>query len=201
MPHKHSTRKEASNLDYLLMSFSFKIRDFLRPRGQILKEVGIKTCCKVLDYGCGPGGYVLPVVKIIGNLGRLFALDVNPLAIDSVQKLVTSKKLANVKTILSDCDSGLPPASIDVVLLYDILHDLDDHDKVLVELHRVLQPEGVLSVSDHHLEVDDIVSRVTKSGLFKLKSKGEKTFSFLKIKNKQEKKETHAQARRSKSRP
>lgn len=175
-------QKVQSSLDYQVMSFAFRVRDIFRPRGRILEEVGIKTCSKVLDYGCGPGGYVLPVIKLIGDIGMLYALDINPLAIESVQKLVSQNKAANVKPILSDCATGLSPDSIDVVLLYDILHDLDNRDKVLAELHRVLKAEGVLSVSDHHLTQDEIIIGVTKGGLFKLKSKGKRTLSFLKDK-------------------
>jgi ubiquinone/menaquinone biosynthesis C-methylase UbiE len=175
-------QRTRSSLDYQLMSFGFKMRDAFRPRGRILEEVGIKTCDHVLDYGCGPGGYMLPVIKLIGDIGMLYALDINPLAIETVQRLASNKRITNVKTILSDCDTGLPPASIDVVLLYDILHHLDNRDKVLKELHRVLKAEGNLSVSDHHLEQDEIISRITKGGLFKLKSKGKRTLSFSKDK-------------------
>jgi ubiquinone/menaquinone biosynthesis C-methylase UbiE len=172
--------KQHSNLDYQLMSLGFRFRDIFQPRSRILEEVRIQTCAQVLDYGCGTGSYVLPVIKLIGNLGQLYALDVNPLAVETVQKLAAKKKLANVRVILSDCDTGLRPASIDVVLLYDILHDLKNRAKVLAELHRVLTPKGILSVSDHHLEKDDIISRVTKGGLFKLKLKGDMTLGFSK---------------------
>lgn len=183
MPNRQKAKnKEPSSLDYQLMSLGFKFRDIFRPRSHILEEVGIKTCSQVLDYGCGTGSYVLPVIKLISNLGTLYALDVNPLAIKTVQGLVTKKKLSNVRVILSDCDTGLPPASIDVVLLYDILHDLQNRAKVLKELHRVLKAKSILSISDHHLEDDGIISRVTKGGLFKLMSKGERTLSFTKDK-------------------
>jgi ubiquinone/menaquinone biosynthesis C-methylase UbiE len=132
----------------------------------------------VLDYGCGPGSYVMPVIKLIGDIGTLYTLDVNPLAVKTVQRLAEKKKLSNVRVILSDCATGLPPASIDVVLLYDILHGLENRDEVLAELHRVLKPEGILSVSDHHLPEKGITSMVTQGGLFKLKSKEKKTLSF-----------------------
>jgi ubiquinone/menaquinone biosynthesis C-methylase UbiE len=171
-----------SNLDFRIMSLSFKIRDVLRPRVHILEEASIKTCFQVLDYGCSPGSYIIPVIKLISNIGMLYALDVNPLAIKAVQKLASKKRVSNVRVILSDCDTGLPPASVDVVLLYDILHDLENRAKVLTELHRVLKPEGILSVSDHHLEEDEIISRVIKGGLFKFKSKGKRTLSFSKDK-------------------
>jgi len=72
----------------------------------------------------------------------------------------------------------LPNGSVDVVLLYDILHDLSDREDVLGELHRVLKPRGILSVSDHHLSGTAIVARVTTSQRFRLKTEGRLTVTF-----------------------
>lgn len=162
------------------MSLSYKIRDLYRPRSRIVGEVRIKNGSRVLDYGCGPGGYVMPVIKLIGDTGVLYALDIHPLAIKSVKMLISKKGLSNVQVILSDCNTGLTDESIDVVLLYDILHDLQNRDKVLAELHRVLKPEGVLSVSDHHLKDEELINGITGEGLFKLTKKGRNTHSFTK---------------------
>jgi ubiquinone/menaquinone biosynthesis C-methylase UbiE len=134
----------------------------------------------VLDYGCGPGGYVIPASELIGEKGRLYALDVMPIAVEMVKHLVEKKKLHNVETILSDCDTGLPDNSLDVVLLYDVFHDLENQDSVLKELHRVLKPEGILSLSDHHLKEKEIVSKITSRGLFQLSKKAEHTYTFTK---------------------
>jgi ubiquinone/menaquinone biosynthesis C-methylase UbiE len=160
------------------MSALFKVRDTILPRGKVLSEVGIEPGSTVLDFGCGPGGYVQPALELVGSSGKYYALDRNPQAIRRVDKLTASKALTNVKTIQSDCATDLPDASVDVVLLYDIFHMLDDPEGVLRELCRVLRPDGTLSVSDHHMKEEKIVSQVTSGGLFKLKSKGKKTFSF-----------------------
>ncbi|VVB55970.1 Ubiquinone/menaquinone biosynthesis C-methyltransferase UbiE [uncultured archaeon] len=93
--------------------------------------------------------------------------------------LLQKKQLTNVETICSDSKTGLPDNSIDVVLLYDVIHDLDNPDEVLEELHRVLKLNGILSVSDHHMKENEIVSKVTNRGLFRLSGKGERTYSFM----------------------
>ena len=165
---------------FRLMALEFKIRDFISPRDYVLNEVGLKQGFQVLDYGCGPGGYVFPACKLIGETGRLCALDINPVAISMVEKLVKKKGLKNVETILSDCATGLHPESIDTVLLFDVFHDLEGQKAVLEELHRVLKQNGVLSFSDHHLKEGDILSAVTKEKLFALMRKGERTYSFMK---------------------
>ena len=175
MPNKH-----ISNSGFKAMALTFKIRDFLRPRKDVVKEVGIREGFQVLDYGCGPGSYVRAVAELVGKSGKIYALDINLLAIQTVKKIAEKNRLTNVETILSSCKTRLPDDSLDVVLLYDTFHDLTDPDEVLEELHRVLKPHGVLSFSDHHMKENDIVSEVTNKGLFKLLKKGVETHSFVK---------------------
>ena len=169
-----------SNLGFRFMALGFKFRDFFRPRMDVLKEVGIKLGFHVLDYGCGSGSYIIPLAELVGESGKIYALDLHPLAIQMVQSIASKKQLTNVETICSDCKTGLPDNSIDVVLLYDLLHDLSNSDEVLEELHRVLNPNGNLSVSDHHMKENEMVSKVTAGGLFRLSRKDKRAHSFLK---------------------
>jgi len=169
-----------SNLGFRFMALGFKFRDFFRPRMDVLKEVGIKPGFHVLDYGCGSGSYIIPLAELVGESGKIYALDLHPLAIQMVQSIASKKQLTNVETICSDCKTGLPDNSIDVVLLYDLLHDLSNSDEVLEELHRVLNPTGILSVSDHHMKENEMVSKVTAGGLFRLSRKDKRAHSFLK---------------------
>lgn len=169
-----------NNVMFKGMCFIFMIRDFIRPRSNILMEVEIKPGDHVLDYGCGPGGYVLPTSELVGNSGKIYALDINPLAVKRVQKIALKNQLANVETTCSDCKTGLKDDSLDAVLLYDIFHMLSDPNGVLKELHRVLKPNGILSFSDHHMKEDEIMSRITGDGLFGLSKKGKRTYGFLK---------------------
>jgi len=145
-----------------------------------VNEVGIQPGFQVLDYGCGPGSYIQPLAALVGRSGNIYALDIHPLALQKVQNIASKRNLTNVQTILSNCKTGLPDKSIDVVLLYDTFHDLDDPNGVLEELHRVLKPSGILSFSDHHMNEQEIVSEVTRSGLFKLLRKGKRTYRFSK---------------------
>ena len=172
--------KELSHIGFRLMAFGYRFRDFLQPRGRVLEEVGIESGFTVLDYGCGPGGYVEAAARLVGESGRVHALDMHPLAVRSVRNIARRKQLTNVETIHSDCETGLPDDSVDVVLLYDILHMLGEPDRVLQELHRVLKPGGILSLSDHHMKQDDITSRVEDTGLFRLVRRGSRTYSFAK---------------------
>ena len=169
-----------SSVGFKLMAVTFRIRDLLRPRMNVLKEAGIDPGFCVLDYGCGPGSYIAPLAKLVGTSGQIYALDIHPLAIKEVKKTAARNAIRNVKTIESECKTGLPNDSVDLVLLYDTFHNLSQPDDVLRELHRVLKSGGTLSFSDHHMNDNDIIVRVTNQGLFKLKARCKITYSFSK---------------------
>ena len=173
--------KPEPNFHDKLMALFFKFRDFFLPRMNILKEVGIEPGFHVLDYGCGPGSYIVPLAELVGESGKIYALDIHPLAIQMVQDIAARKGLRNIETVHSDCATGLENGAIDVVLLYDTYHDVTNPDGVLEELHRVLKPDSVLSLTDHHMKEDEILSQITRNNLFVLSRKGKKTYSFSKV--------------------
>lgn len=173
--------KLMSNLHFRFMTLGYKFRD-LKSREIILQEVSIKPGDHVLDFGCGPGSYILPVAKMVGESGKVYALDIQPLAIEAVQKIIKGKNLHNVEPILSGHKTGLPDESVDVILFYDIFHSLSNPQSILEELHRVLTPEGILSFSDHHLTEDEIIWEMKQKKMFKLKQKGNNTYTFTKLK-------------------
>jgi ubiquinone/menaquinone biosynthesis C-methylase UbiE len=167
-----------SNFAFNGMSLFFKVRDFISPRRQVLEEAGLRPGDRVLDYGCGPGAYVTDAAEMVGESGKLYTLDVHPLAIERVQSIAAKNSLTNVETIRSDCRTGLPDRSLDIVLMYDIFHMLDNPQAVLAEMHRVLKPNGTLSLNDPHMAKDAIIAGVTGGGLFTLVEKGKKTYTF-----------------------
>jgi hypothetical protein len=62
-----------------------------------------------------------------------------------------------------------------------VKHNLSLSDDVLRELHRVLKSDGTLSFSVYHMNEKDIRTKITNTGLFKLLTKGRKTYRFSKV--------------------
>ena len=170
-----------SNLHFRLMSFNYRFRDWFSPPERVLAETGIAEGSRVLDFGCGSGSFIRGAAKLVGGSGKVYALDVHPLAIKAAKALAWKRHLTNVQTIQSDCRTGLPDRSVDTVLLFDTFHHLSNAGDVLAELHRVLADGGVLSFSDHHMSEEEILRGVTGTGLFRLAERGRRTYAFAKI--------------------
>jgi ubiquinone/menaquinone biosynthesis C-methylase UbiE len=174
--------KPISNLHFVFMSLGFGFRDLLYPPKTKLIELGIiEEGDSVLDYGCGTGSYSIAAAQLVGESGKVYGLDIQPLSVRRLDKLALQKRLKNINTIQSDCATGLENDTIDVILLFDTFHDLDNPEGLLKELHRVLKAEGILCFDDHHMKEDEILSGITQSNLFTLSRKHKRTFLFSKV--------------------
>ncbi len=170
-----------SNLDFKMMSFMFKIRDFFKsPIGKI-EKAGIKSGDIVLDYGCGPGSYSIAAAERVGVLGKVYAADIHPLAIKEVEEKAKKKKLTNIETIRTDCNTNIAANSVDIVTCFDVMHGLSNSSDVLKEFHRVLKPGARLSLDDHHYTESEIISKVTQNGWFKVGTAQDGFINFIKI--------------------
>jgi len=174
--------KARSSLHFYFHVYFFKLRDFLFPPSRILEEAEIKPGFYVVDFGCGPGSYAVSLSRLVGKTGKIYAADIHPLAIDKVKNIISAQQLKNAEVICTDCKTGLPDKSIDVALLYDVFHALNDPNAVLRELYRILKPAGNLSFQDHRMTGKAIMDNLMKAN-FQLLKKGKKTYTFRKAKS------------------
>ena len=181
IPKKNEKDQPMSKTHFKFMVRHFKQRDKKYPPLYKIKKTAIKEGDLVLDFGCGPGSYSIAAAEVVGNDGKVYAADIHPLAIKEVKKRVKQKKLKNIETILTDCDTKLKENTIDVVLLLDIYHDLSDPESILKELHRVLKKNGSLSVDDHHFKDNEIIGKIIDKGLFKFIERKDELFNFTKV--------------------
>lgn len=155
-----------SALHYALMAMVMKSRDSDEFTSPYLDAIPIEPEQVVLDFGCGRGSFSFAAAKRVGALGKVYALDFQPLAIFSIEHKIRKSGIRNIKAIESDCATGLGTESVDVVLMFDILADLPDKEVVMAELFRILKPEGVLAISDHHWSFEKLLYQVSDCSRF-----------------------------------
>ena len=104
-----------------------------------------------LDLGCGAGDYSLCAAKIVGETGRVFALDVQQKFVDTVCKNAQAQGIHNVYPVVSDLRQriDLPNDLIDVCLLATVLHTVrfpQGKENLYSEIRRVIKPDGKLAI-------------------------------------------------------
>jgi len=141
-------------------------RWFHDPYG-LLRAANIGRGQTVLEVGCGTGFFTLPAAEIIGETGRLIALDPVSGYVERVKDKVQDAGLANVEVVRRDgLATGLSDESVDVALLYGILpFPTLPLGRLLPEMHRVLKPGGTLAVWLFPLSFG-VPADILRSGLF-----------------------------------
>ena len=175
--------RQMSDVGFRGMALYLKLRERFEKPQERLANAGLGRGQVVLDYGCGIGSYALPAARIVGDKGRVYALDIHPLAIRAVGRRAMEGGLSNITTIHSDRETGLSDESVDVILLYDVLHSVPDKGALLRELHRILKPGGLLSVLPDHMDEEAFLQTMAARDLFVLQDRKGEVFAFKKSGN------------------
>ena len=137
---------------------------------EVLTEIGIEENQRVLDFGCGAGAYAIPAAKLVGENGKVYALDKDAGALEKLKESIRKEGLGNVETILSsDLKIGLEGELVDVVLLYDVIHLIEDRARLFAEIYRILKQDGVVSIYPMHVEKAEVLRKM-RVGHFLLKA-------------------------------
>ncbi len=168
------------NIAFRLMAFIFVIRDALFSVGKKLDQFGFVKGSIVLDFGCGPGSYIAHASQLVGDKGKVYAVDVQPLAIKAVSKKVARHNLENVFPLLS---TGYPidinSHTIDFIYALDMFHHIKDSQPFLKELHRLLKPEGTLFIESGHQHLDAARQKILDSGYWKVITEDRNRFTCV----------------------
>jgi ubiquinone/menaquinone biosynthesis C-methylase UbiE len=145
-------------------------RRYMHP---VLDRVGICPGERVLELGPGPGMFTVEAAQRVGPEGRLVAVDIQPKMIAQVEERVREAGLTNVETHVADAyHLPLDDTSVDRAFLVTVLPEIPNQARALAELHRVLKPGGLLSITEEFADPDypfafETVRRVEAAG-FKL---------------------------------
>jgi len=179
MSHKQGDRM--SDLDFKLMAALFAILDFFYP--YVAKRActfGITEGMTVVDYGCGPGRYTLQFVALVGQSGKVYAVDVQPLAVEAVRRKAAKQGLSNVEAVTAQgYDSGLPDKVADIVCAIDMFFSVKEPTRFLAELRRIIKDDGTLVIDDGHQRRSVTKQKIVASGCWVIR---EETRDHLKCK-------------------
>lgn len=135
------------------------VKRWLRGEGEaFLKDIGIRKGQTILDFGCGVGHYTVPAAKVVGEEGKVYAIDKDRDALEQLMQTAESEGFKNVVPIKTsgELKINLANESVDVVILYDVLHymNVKERRKIYGEVYRILKSDGFFSIYPKHLESD-----------------------------------------------
>jgi ubiquinone/menaquinone biosynthesis C-methylase UbiE len=118
-----------------------------------LDALELKPGMVVADIGAGSGYYASRIAKRVGPAGRVIATDIQPGMIEILDRRIRMEGLSNITTVLGGADDPrLPPASIDLAIMVDVYHELQQPQLFLQRLKGAFKPGGRLVLLEFRKE-------------------------------------------------
>jgi ubiquinone/menaquinone biosynthesis C-methylase UbiE len=156
---------------FQMMSAVMALKDRLFPRlDKRVAGFGIRQGMTVVDYGCGPGRYAIRFAKLVGTQGKVYAVDVQELALESVKGKMKEQAINNIIPVLaSGYETRIPDHVADMAFALDMFFGVSDPVALLAELHRIVKPDGVLILDDGHQSRAKTLEKINRSGKWEIR--------------------------------
>lgn len=132
-------------------------RKLQSPEG-VIQGSGIRVGQRVLEIGCGSGGFTTFVARAVGPTGHVDALDIQPAMLDQLEKKLALPENQDIQNMTlhqaSAYELPFDDETIDLVYLITVLPEIPDQPRALEEIKRVLKPGGILAVSELLMDPD-----------------------------------------------
>jgi len=123
---------------------------YLKPiRDRVLDGAAIASGATVLDVGCGDGLLAFAALDHTGPSGQVIFTDISPPLLEVCQTIAKQSDIASQCSFLQAKASDLtsiPTAFVDAVVLRSVLIYEENKTEAFREFHRVLRPQGRLSL-------------------------------------------------------
>jgi len=115
-----------------------------QPVDKVIEALGIEPDDVVIDFGCGPGLYTVPLAR---KAKRVIGIDVQA---GMLEKATSYAERSDVKEFYLSDGRGipLPDSTADLVFMRWVYHELEDRQAVLREMTRILKPDGRLAIME-----------------------------------------------------
>jgi ubiquinone/menaquinone biosynthesis C-methylase UbiE len=109
----------------------------------ILNDAGLTPNMVFMDIGCGDGFFSILSAEVVGPKGRIYALDIDPSAIERLKRQASNRGLCNISaTVGAAEDTMFCRKCADIIFFGMVLHDFNDPFKVLSNAMQMLKPNG-----------------------------------------------------------
>ncbi len=162
------------------------------PTEPVLRRIGLRPGMRVADVGAGTGYFAIPMAQAVMPNGEVLAVEVQSQMLDRMRaRLEPGLPIALVEGEATR--TTLPAASVDVVLLANVWHEIDDRAAALTEASRILRPAGRIAIldwrtdverppgppHDHRIAADDVTAMLASHGWAVECAEPIGTFSYL----------------------
>ncbi|MDJ0847018.1 MAG: methyltransferase domain-containing protein [Myxococcota bacterium] len=139
-------------------------RDVWQRPGDVVQALELAPGDRVADLGAGEGYFVPHLSEAVGAEGRVYAVDVEADIVRSLEERFPPDR-TNVEVVLGDFgDPGLGDGSVDLVLIVNTYHHIEDRPAYFRRLKADLRPGARVAVIEPNQDLGGLLSLTLDDG-------------------------------------
>ena len=111
--------------------------------------------------GAGSGYFTVRLAARVGQVGRVYANDLQPEMLNLLRARLARERIANVILVEGTIDDPkLPSLSLDLVLMVDVYHEFSEPQRMLRAIRAALKPTGRVVLLEYRKEDPSVPIRL-----------------------------------------
>ena len=157
---------------WMAYTFDNPLRRLIHNPAKIFNDL-VRPAMTVMDIGCGMGYFSIGMAQMIGDSGRVIAIDLQQQMLDITMKRAARKGVGQrIEPYLCEADRIDINCKIDFILAFWVVHELPDPAAFFKNVASLLKPAGKLIYSEPVFHVsaakyNDILNSARAEGIKK----------------------------------
>ncbi len=119
---------------------------YRRPLETALSRLGVSSGWRCVDVGAGNGDVSVALAQIVGRTGRIYSVDIDPLARDGVAS--RAAEFSQVVAITQAAEDLLLPEPVDLAFCRFLLMHVNDPATVIRRMAAATKPGGFVVIQE-----------------------------------------------------
>jgi ubiquinone/menaquinone biosynthesis C-methylase UbiE len=133
------------------------LRHLIQSPKKLIKRLQPHSDDNILELGPGPGFFSPALARSVPD-GKLTLVDIQPEMLDMCKKRLEKHGIKNVAYTKADAkELPLNTGSVNIAVLIAMFGEVPEQAQCLKEIHRLLVPDGILSITESKIIDPDFI--------------------------------------------
>jgi len=160
-PHTH--RHSFGDAEKWAHVFDDPERDAWQKPHEVIQQLSLEPNARIADIGAGTGYFAARLANMVPE-GRVYAVDIEPDMVRYLGERAKREKLQNLLPVAGTPDDPKLPEKVDLILLVDVYHHIENRTDYFRKLRAFLRPGGRIAIIDFKLDSPEGPPRAARVG-------------------------------------
>ena len=142
------------NAEQWAKEFDDPSRDAWQKPDQVVEALQLAPTAIVADLGAGTGYFSVRLAKRVPQ-GKVYAVDIEPEMLRHLGERKHQEHLMGLEPVQASADDAHLPEPVDLVLVVDTYHHIDNRTAYFAKLRQSLRPNGRLAIIDFKVDAPE----------------------------------------------